>query len=148
MQLFEFLSTIVSSRRLAKVWLNLFSFLLHFGRMLLWFLTQISSFQVLASNVRELVYQTVAFLQVTEQQVRINHASSTYSNIIRYSGYILSLKSVMTTIPAVICLNLKTALFNPELAQIQGVVASYVIPFHYIRSLKIVHNLLLLFVLC
>uniref|UniRef100_M4D7K5 Importin N-terminal domain-containing protein n=1 Tax=Brassica campestris TaxID=3711 RepID=M4D7K5_BRACM len=41
-QLFEFLSTIVSSRRLAKV---------------------------LASNVRELVYQTVAFLQVTEQQV-------------------------------------------------------------------------------
>ncbi|KFK44558.1 hypothetical protein AALP_AA1G272600 [Arabis alpina] len=41
-QLFEFLSTIVSSRRLAKV---------------------------IASNVRELVYQTVAFLQVTEQQV-------------------------------------------------------------------------------
>ncbi|CAN7077863.1 unnamed protein product [Brassica oleracea var. botrytis] len=41
-QLFEFLSTIVSSRRLAKV---------------------------IASNVGELVYQTVAFLQVTEQQV-------------------------------------------------------------------------------
>ncbi|CAH2033909.1 unnamed protein product [Thlaspi arvense] len=41
-QLFEFLSTIVSSRRLAKV---------------------------IASNVRELVYQTVAFLQVTEQQM-------------------------------------------------------------------------------
>ncbi|CAE5958534.1 unnamed protein product [Arabidopsis arenosa] len=41
-QLFEFLSTIVSSRRLAKT---------------------------IAGNVRELVYQTVAFLQITEQQV-------------------------------------------------------------------------------
>ncbi|CAA0242529.1 unnamed protein product [Arabidopsis thaliana] len=41
-QLFEFLSTIVSSRRLSKT---------------------------IAGNVRELVYQTVAFLQITEQQV-------------------------------------------------------------------------------
>ncbi|XP_056841676.1 uncharacterized protein LOC108856479 [Raphanus sativus] len=41
-QLFEFLSTIVSSRRLAKV---------------------------IAGNVREMVFQTVAFMQVTEQQV-------------------------------------------------------------------------------
>lgn len=106
-QLFEFLSTIVSSRRLAKVWLKPFQFSLLvvccFG-----FLPKISSFQVIASNVRELVYQTVAFLQVTEQQVRINHASSAYTNMIGYSGYISPFKSPMIN--------------PPELAQIQGVV--------------------------
>jgi hypothetical protein len=34
-----------------------------------WFLTEILLYQTIAGNVRELVYQTVAFLQITEQQV-------------------------------------------------------------------------------
>lgn len=72
MQLFEFLLTIVGSAKLVKVSLDNFKLVgspyyflpLLFGSKN-WFL------QVIASNVRELVYHTIAFLQMTEQQVII-----------------------------------------------------------------------------
>jgi len=67
MQLFEFLLTIVGSAKLMKVLFKVFDFVcavffLHYVYET-WFM------QVVKNNIKELAYYTIAFLQMTEQQV-------------------------------------------------------------------------------
>lgn len=71
LQLFELMLTIVGNTRLRKVWFRVFLLYFFADSVLLYhcFDLWFSLLQVVGSNIRELVYYTIAFLQMTEQQV-------------------------------------------------------------------------------